>query len=97
MLNKQQAAEFLGVNVRTLERYTQSGKIGSRYKKGKNCSRFPPGLCAVTVSSFQMQGLSSPGREPESGDKSLGRLVSAKGGTLIGIEPRSVQNSARRV
>ena len=34
MLNKQQAAEFLGVNVRTLERYTQSGKIGSSYEKG---------------------------------------------------------------
>jgi predicted site-specific integrase-resolvase len=34
MLNKQQAAEFLGVNVRTLERYTQEGKIGSRYEKG---------------------------------------------------------------
>lgn len=35
MLNKQQAAEFLGVNVRTLERYTQSGKIGSWYELGK--------------------------------------------------------------
>ena len=35
MLNKQQAAEFLGVNVRTLERYTQEGKIGGRYEKGK--------------------------------------------------------------
>ena len=38
MLNKQQAAEFLGVNVRTLERYTQEGKIGSRYEKGKTRS-----------------------------------------------------------
>jgi hypothetical protein len=38
MLNKQQAAEFLGVNVRTLERYTQSGKIGSSYEKGKTRS-----------------------------------------------------------
>ena len=35
MLNKQQAAEFLGVTVRTLERYTQEGKIGGRYEKGK--------------------------------------------------------------
>ena len=38
MLNKQQAADFLGVNVRTLERYTQEGKIGSRYEKGKTRS-----------------------------------------------------------
>ncbi len=38
MLTKQQAAEFLGVNVRTLERYTQEGKIGGRYEKGKTPS-----------------------------------------------------------
>jgi hypothetical protein len=38
MLNKQQAADFLGVNVRTLERYTQSEKIGSSYEKGKTRS-----------------------------------------------------------
>jgi hypothetical protein len=38
MLNKQQAAELLGVNVRTLERYTQEGKIGGRYEKGKTRS-----------------------------------------------------------
>ena len=35
MLTKQQAAEFLGVTVRTLERYTKEGKIGGRYEKGK--------------------------------------------------------------
>ncbi len=38
MLTKQQAAEFLGVTVRTLERYTQEGKIGGRYEKGKTRS-----------------------------------------------------------
>ena len=38
MLTKLQAAEFLGVNVRTLERYTQEGKIGGRYEKGKTRS-----------------------------------------------------------
>lgn len=38
MLTKQQAAEVLGVNVRTLERYTQEGKIGGRYEKGKTRS-----------------------------------------------------------
>lgn len=38
MLTKQQAAELLGVTVRTLERYTQEGKIGGRYEKGKTRS-----------------------------------------------------------
>ncbi len=34
-MNKQEAADFLGVSVRALERYTQQGKIGVRYEKGK--------------------------------------------------------------
>ncbi|PLZ95290.1 DNA-binding protein [Fischerella thermalis CCMEE 5268] len=34
-MNKQEAAEFLGVSVRALERYVQQGRIGVRYKKGK--------------------------------------------------------------
>ena len=38
MLAKQEAADFLGVTVRTLERYTKEGKIGGRYEKGKTRS-----------------------------------------------------------
>jgi excisionase family DNA binding protein len=34
-MNKQEAAEFLGVGVRALERYMQQGKLGARYEKGK--------------------------------------------------------------
>lgn len=34
-MNKQQAAEFLGVSVRALERYTQQGRISAQYQKGK--------------------------------------------------------------
>ncbi|MUH00366.1 helix-turn-helix domain-containing protein [Scytonema sp. UIC 10036] len=34
-MNKQEAAEFLGVSVRALERYVQQGKISVRYEKGK--------------------------------------------------------------
>lgn len=34
-MNKQQAAEFLGVSVRALERYVQQGRISVRYEKGK--------------------------------------------------------------
>jgi excisionase family DNA binding protein len=34
-MNKQDAAEYLGVSVRALERYTQQGKISASYVKGK--------------------------------------------------------------
>lgn len=34
-MNKQEAADFLGVSVRALERYVQQGRIGVKYEKGK--------------------------------------------------------------
>lgn len=34
-MNKQQAADYLGVSVRALERYVQQGKISVKYEKGK--------------------------------------------------------------
>ncbi|MEH2408859.1 helix-turn-helix domain-containing protein [Nostoc sp.] len=34
-MNKQSAADFLGVSVRALERYVQQGKISVTYEKGK--------------------------------------------------------------
>ncbi|MDF5739617.1 MULTISPECIES: hypothetical protein [unclassified Nostoc] len=34
-MNKQSAADFLGVSVRALERYVQQGKISVTYDKGK--------------------------------------------------------------
>jgi len=34
-MNKQQAADFLGVSVRALERYVQQGRISVKYEKGK--------------------------------------------------------------
>ncbi|MBD2609641.1 helix-turn-helix domain-containing protein, partial [Scytonema hofmannii FACHB-248] len=34
-MNKQSAADFLGVSVRALERYVQQGRIGVKYEKGK--------------------------------------------------------------
>ncbi|MBW4636291.1 MAG: helix-turn-helix domain-containing protein [Iphinoe sp. HA4291-MV1] len=34
-MNKQEAADFLGVSVRALERYVQQGRISVRYEKGK--------------------------------------------------------------
>ncbi|BAZ69153.1 hypothetical protein NIES4106_39240 [Fischerella sp. NIES-4106] len=34
-MNKQQAAEFLGVSVRALERYVQQGRISVKYEKGR--------------------------------------------------------------
>ena len=37
-MNKQQAAEFLGVSVRALERYVQQGRISVKYEKGRTRS-----------------------------------------------------------
>ena len=37
-MNKKQAAEFLGVSVRAIERYTQQGRLTVRYEKGKTRS-----------------------------------------------------------
>ena len=34
-MNKKEAANFLGVNVRALERYVQQGRVSVRYEKGK--------------------------------------------------------------
>ncbi len=34
-MNKQEAADFLGVSVRALERYVQQGRISVKYEKGK--------------------------------------------------------------
>ena len=34
-MNKKEAAEFLGVSIRALERYVQQGRISVRYEKGK--------------------------------------------------------------
>jgi excisionase family DNA binding protein len=34
-MNKQEAANYLGVSVRALERYVQQGKVSVRYEKGK--------------------------------------------------------------
>lgn len=37
-MDKKQAAKFLGVSVRAIERYVQQGKISVRYEKGKTRS-----------------------------------------------------------
>jgi excisionase family DNA binding protein len=34
-MNKQEAATFLGVSMRTLERLTQQGRISARYERGR--------------------------------------------------------------
>ncbi|MEO1431218.1 MAG: helix-turn-helix domain-containing protein [Cyanobacteria bacterium J06633_8] len=34
-MNKKQAAEYLGVSVRAIERYTQQGRLTVRYEKGR--------------------------------------------------------------
>ncbi len=34
-MNKKEAAEYLGVSTRAIERYTQKGKLGVKYSGGK--------------------------------------------------------------
>jgi len=34
-MNKQEAAEFLGVSVRQIERYTKDNRLGARFEKGR--------------------------------------------------------------
>ncbi|MEL4896038.1 helix-turn-helix domain-containing protein [Crocosphaera sp. Alani8] len=34
-ISKQDAAQYLGISLRALERYTQQGRIGVKYIKGK--------------------------------------------------------------
>jgi predicted site-specific integrase-resolvase len=34
-MNKQEAADFLGVSIRALERYVQHQRISVKYEKGK--------------------------------------------------------------
>ena len=36
MLTKKEAAEYLGVSTRTLERYVKNGKLGVRYEDSPN-------------------------------------------------------------
>ena len=35
LMNKQEAAEFLGISTRTLERHTKASRVAARYEKGK--------------------------------------------------------------
>ncbi len=37
-MNKQEAADYLGVSVRALEPYVQQGRISVKYEKGKTRS-----------------------------------------------------------
>ncbi|KAB8333788.1 helix-turn-helix domain-containing protein [Scytonema tolypothrichoides VB-61278] len=60
-MNKQEAAEFLEVSVRALERYVQQGKISVKYQKGKTRSiaNFDP----VELESFKTE-LNQPTFKP---------------------------------
>jgi len=81
VMNKQEAAEFLGVSVRAPERYVQQGRIGGHYEKGK--TRPTLVFNAVELEAFKAeleQKLYKPVVEPSnpdnaaSNDKALTRL-----------------------
>ncbi len=60
-MNKKQAAEFLGVSVRALERYVQQGKISVKYSKGKTrpTANFDP----TELEAFKLE-LNQPSYKP---------------------------------
>ena len=60
-MNKKEAANFLGVSVRALERYVQQGRISVRYEKGKTrpTANFDP----VELETFKAE-LNQPSYKP---------------------------------
>lgn len=60
-MNKQEAADFLGVSVRALERYVQQGRISVKYEKGKTrpTANFDP----VELEAFKLE-LNQPTIKP---------------------------------
>ena len=60
-MNKKEAANFLGVSVRALERYVQQGRISVRYEKGKTrpTANFDP----TELESFKTE-LNQPSYKP---------------------------------
>ncbi len=79
-MNKQEAAEFLGVSVRALERYVQQGRIGGHYEKGK--TRPTLVFDAAELEAFKAeleQKLYRPAVEatnPDTSDTALAKLSS---------------------
>ena len=75
-MNKQEAAEYLGVSVRALERYVQQGRIGGHYEKGK--TRPTLVFDAAELEAFKTelgQKLYKPAVEPTNPDKSATALA----------------------
>ena len=60
-MNKKEAAEFLGVSVRALERYIQQGRISVRYEKGK--TRPTPNFDPSELETFKTE-LNQPSYKP---------------------------------
>ncbi len=60
-MNKQEAADFLGVSVRALERYVQQGRISVKYEKGK--TRSVANFDATELEAFRTE-LNEPSYKP---------------------------------
>lgn len=60
-MNKEQAAQYLGVSVRALERYVQQSKISVRYEKGK--TRSTANFDEAELEAFK-QELNQPSYKP---------------------------------
>lgn len=74
-MNKQQAAEFLEVSVRALERYVQQGRISVKYEKGK--TRSTANFDQAELEAFKTE-LNQPTFKPAVGSDKTGSNIESR-------------------
>ena len=90
-MNKQEAAEFLGVSVRALERYVQQGRIGGHYEKGKTRPTLVFDKAELEVFKAELeQKLYKPAVEPSNLDNPDTALARLSGNSVM--QPESVES-----
>ena len=94
-MNKQEAAEYLNVSVRALERYVQQGRIGGHYEKGK--TRPTLVFDAASLEAFKAeleQKLYRPAVEPTNPDNPDSALARLSSNEIAQSEPAESEHLA---